>query len=258
MSTSVIIGFGIPVHVFLTVHPFGKCFGHLVGIVVVILAIHRLADVDPDLLSVKTVERMRMLLSSGPDLISACDINGNKGNPSLYGEVRSTVLKFSELTGVGSCSFREDKADVALFDFLLSLDEASYGVAVTVNGDAAAYAHDKTAETAVLGLEVGSCKAAHPFKMALRKIVDDKDAVGIALVVGSNDIRVVLWEILFPDALHVTEDVSEKKESVLCDYVPETSFGRVFLVKRLMVLGVCSLMFRSVSGSGRNIIRFDL
>ena len=183
MSNSVVIGLGIPVHVFLKVHPFGKCFGHLVGIVVVILAIHRLTDIDPDLFSVKTVERMRMLLGSGPDLISACDINGNKGNACLYGEVRSTVLELGELTGVCSCSFREDKADVALFNFLFSFNEASYGVAVSVNGDAAAYAHDKAAETSVLSLKVGSCKAAHPFEMTLRKIVDDKNAVRIALVV---------------------------------------------------------------------------
>ena len=94
--------------------------------------------------------------------------------------------------------------------------------------------------------------------MSLREIIDDQDSVRIALMVGSYNIRVVLREILFPDALHVTEYVSKKKEPVLCDYVPETSFGRVFFIKRLMVLGVCSLMFRSVSVGGRNIIRLDL
>lgn len=180
---SVVIRFRIPVHVFLAVHPFGKSFCHLVGIVVVILAVHWLADIDPDLLSVKTVEWMRMLLGSGPDLVSASDIDGNKGNSCLDGKVRSTVLEFGELTGVCSCSFGEYKADVALFNFLLSLDESSYGVAVTVDGDAAAYAHDETAETSVLGLKVGSCKAAHPLEVTLREIVDDENAVRIALVV---------------------------------------------------------------------------
>ena len=141
-------------HVFLAVHPFGKSFGHLVGIVVVILAVHRLADVDPDLPSVKAVQRMGMLGCSWPDLVSTGDIDGNKWYTCLDSKVGSAVLEFCELTGVGSCAFREDKADVALFNFLLGFDETSDGVAVAVNGYTAAYAHDKTAELAVLSLKV--------------------------------------------------------------------------------------------------------
>ena len=53
-----------------------------------------------------------------------------------------------------SCSFREYEADIALLDFLFGLDEASDGVAVTVNCDTSAYSHDETAEFAVVGLEV--------------------------------------------------------------------------------------------------------
>ena len=141
-------------HVFLTVHPFGKGLSHLVGIIVIILAVHRLADIDPDLSPVKTVKRMRMLLGPRPDLISACDIDRNERNVSLDGEVRSAVLHFRELTGMRSCSFREDEADITLFDFLFSFDETSYGVAVTVDCDTAADSHDQTAEFAVVGLKI--------------------------------------------------------------------------------------------------------
>ncbi len=191
-------------HVFLAVHPFGKGFRHLVGIVVVILAIHRLTDIDPDLFSVKTVERMRMLLGSGPDLISACDINGDERNVCLDGEIGSSVLHFGELTGMRSCTFREDEADVALFNFFLCFDEASYGVAVAVNGYTAAYAHDKAAELAVIRLEIRCGKAAHPLEMTLWEIVNDKNSVRVALVVGCYYIRVIGREVLFPDAFHVT------------------------------------------------------
>ena len=58
---SVIIGLGIPVHVFLAVHPFGQGFGHFVSVIVKILAVKRFADVDPDLSSMETVERVRVL-----------------------------------------------------------------------------------------------------------------------------------------------------------------------------------------------------
>ena len=80
--------------------------------------------------------------------------------------------------------------------------------------------------------------------MALRQIIDDEDAVRVALVVGSYDIGIVLREILPADTLHVTKDMCEKKEAVLGYDIPKTSFGRVLLVKMLMVvspghLGLC-------------------
>lgn len=74
-------------HIFLTVHPFGKGFRHLVCIVLVILAVHRLADIDPDLSSVESVQGMRVLLGPGPDLISTGDIDGNEGYACFDGEV---------------------------------------------------------------------------------------------------------------------------------------------------------------------------
>ena len=141
-------------HVFLAVHPFGKGFRHLVGIVVVILAVHGLTDVDPDLSSVKTVQRMRVLLGPGPDLISTCNIDGDKRHACLDSEIRSAVLELCELTGVCSCSFREDEADIALFDFFLGFDKSSYGIAVTVDCDSASDSHDETAELAVLCLKI--------------------------------------------------------------------------------------------------------
>lgn len=45
----------IPVKVFLFVHPLGQGFGHLVSIVVVILAVERFSDIDPDLPALKAV-----------------------------------------------------------------------------------------------------------------------------------------------------------------------------------------------------------
>ena len=239
----VIICLGIPVHVFLAVHPFGKGFRHLVGIVVVILAVHRLSDIDPDLSSVKTVQRMRVLLGSGPDLISSCDIDGNKRDSCFDGEVRSAVLEFGELTGVCSCTFGEDEADVALFDFFLSFDKTSYGIAVAVDCDSASDSHDETAEFAVLCLKIGSREAAHPLEVSLGEIVDDKDSVGIALVVGSDYIRVVGRKILFSDALHITQYVREKKEAVLGDYIPESSLGRILFIQLAMMLSVRNLLF---------------
>jgi hypothetical protein len=193
------------VHVFLTVHPFGKDFRHLVGIVVVILSVHGLTDVDPDLSSVKTVQRMRVLLGPGPDLISTCYIDGDKRHTCLDSEIRSTVLELCELTGVCSCSFREDEADIALFDFFLCFDKTSYGIAVTVDCDSASDSHDETTELAMLCLEIGSREAAHPLEMSLREIIDDQDSVRIALMVGSDYIRVIGREILLADALHITQ-----------------------------------------------------
>ena len=72
--------------------------------------------------------------------------------------------------------------------------------------------------------------------MALREIVDDENAVRRALVVGCNDVRIVLREILTSDALHIAEDMCQEKEAVLGYYVPEASFGRVLLVQVLMVV----------------------
>ena len=88
----------------------------------------------------------------------------------------------------------------------------------------------------MVGLKVGSCEAAHPLKVPLGEIVDDENAVRIALMVGCNDVRIVLGEILTADALHIAEDMSQEKEAVLGNYVPEASFGRVLLVQVLMVV----------------------
>ena len=120
---------------------------------------------------------------SRPDLISACDINGDERNVCLDGEIGSSVLHFGELTGMRSCTFREDEADVALFNFLFGLDETSYGIAVTVYRYAAANPHDEAAQFAVISLKIRGCQAAHPLEVSLRQIVDDEDAVRIALVV---------------------------------------------------------------------------
>ena len=120
------------------VHPGGERFGHLVSIVVEILAVERFADIDPDLAAVEPVERMRLLGCSRPDLVCACDIDGNHGNACLDRKVCSAVLHLGKLTGVGTGSFREDEADISFLDFLLSLDETSYGVSVTVYGDSSA------------------------------------------------------------------------------------------------------------------------
>ena len=45
----------IPVKIFLFVHPLGKGFGHLVSVVVIVLAVERLTDIDPDLPALKAV-----------------------------------------------------------------------------------------------------------------------------------------------------------------------------------------------------------
>ena len=145
---------------------------------------------------------------------------------------------------MGSRAFGEDEADVAFLDFLFGLDETSDGVAVTVNRDASAYSHYETAEFAVIGLKVGSCEAAHPLEVALGQIIDYKDAVRITLMVGSDDVWIVLREVLFAYAFHVAEDVSQEQEAVLGYNVPETAFRGVFLVQMLMVirtghLGLC-------------------
>ena len=150
------------------VHPSRESFCHLVSIVVVIFTVERLAYVDPDLTAVETVKRMGLLGSSGPDLICACDVDGYHRNACLDREVCGAVLHLGEFACVRSCAFREDEADVTLFDFLLGLDETSYGVAVTVNGDTSADTHDEAAELAVVCLKVRSCEAAHPLEVTLR------------------------------------------------------------------------------------------
>jgi len=224
------------VEVFLLVHPGGEGFGHLVGVVVEVFAVEGLADVDSDLAAVETVERVGLLGCSGPDLVSACDVDGNHGNAGLDGEVSGAVLHLGELAGVGTGAFREDEADVAFLDFLLGLDETSDGVAVAVDCDASADSHDETAEFAVVGLKVGSCEAAHVFEVSLREIVDDKNAVGVTLVVGCDNVGVLLGEILSADTFHVAEDVGQDEESVFGYYVPKTSFGRILLIQMLMVI----------------------
>ena len=218
------------------VHPGGQSFCHLVSIIVEVFAVERLADVDPDLAAVEAVQRMGLLGRSGPDLVSACDVDGDHGNAGLDRKVGCAVLHLGELAGVGSCAFREDEADIAFLDFLLGLDKSSYGVAVAVDCDTSADTHDEAAETAVVGLKVGSCEAAHPLEVALGEIVYDEYAVRITLVVGCYDVRIVLGEILTADTLHITEDMSQEQEAVLGHYVPEASFGRVLLVQVLMVV----------------------
>ena len=206
------------------------------GVIVEIFAVERLAYVDPDLAAVETIERMRLLGCSGPDLVSTCNVDGNHGNAGLDGEVSGAVLHLGEFTGVGTCAFGEDEADVAFLDFLLGLDETSDGVAVAVDCDASADSHDETAEFAVVCLKVGSCKAAHIFEMSLREIVDDKNAVGVTLVVGCDNVGIVFREILSADTFHVAEKVSQEEKSVFGYYVPKTSFGRIFLIQVLMVI----------------------
>ncbi len=222
--------------VFLLVHPGREGLGHLVGIVVEIFTVERLADVDPDLAAVETVERMRLLGCSGPDLVSACDIDGNHGNAGLDCEVSGAVFHLGELAGVGTGAFREDETDVSLFDFLLGLDKTSDRVTVAVDCDASADSHDETAKFAVVGLKVGSCEAAHIFKVSLGEIVDDKNAVGITLVVGCDNVGIVLGKILSADTFHVAENMSQEEKSVFGYYVPKTSFGRILLVQVLMVI----------------------
>ena len=72
--------------------------------------------------------------------------------------------------------------------------------------------------------------------MTSGEIVDDENAVRIALVVGCYDIRIVLREILATDTLHIAEDMGKEKESVLGQYIHEASFGRVLLVQVLMMV----------------------
>ena len=127
------------------VHPSGKSFCHLVSIVVEVFTVERFADIDPDLAAVEAVSRMGLFRSSGPDLICACNVDGNHGNAGLDSEVCGAVLHLSELAGMGSCAFREDEADISVLNFLLCFDKTSYGVAVTVNGDASADTHDEAA-----------------------------------------------------------------------------------------------------------------
>ena len=77
----------------------------------------------------------------------------------------------------------------------------------SVNCDTSADSHDEAAETAVVGLKVRSSKAAHPLEVSLGQVVDDKNAVRVTLMVGSDYVRIVLREILSADTLHIAEDV---------------------------------------------------
>ncbi len=108
------ICFRIPVEIFVFVHPCRESFCHLVSIVVEVFAVERFADIDPDLAAVEAVQRMRLLGSSGPDLISSGDIDGDHGNACLDGEVCGAVLHLGEFACVGSCAFREDEADISV------------------------------------------------------------------------------------------------------------------------------------------------
>ena len=218
------------------VHPGGQSFCHLVSIIVEVFAVERFADVDPDLAAVEAVQRMGFLGRSGPDLVCACDVDGDHGNACFNCKVSGAVLHLGELAGVGSCAFREDEADIAFLDFLLGFDKASYGVAVAVDCDTSADTHDEAAETAVVGLKVGSCEAAHPLEVALGEIVYDEYAVRITLVVGCDNVGIVFGEILSADTFHVAEKVSQEEKSVFGYYVPKTSFGRIFLIQVLMVI----------------------
>ena len=249
--------FGIPVQFFLLVHPLLKRFGHLMSVVVVVLAVERLSDIDPDLPALQAIQRMRVLGSPGPDLVCACDIYGDHGHVGLDGEICRTVLHLCELAGVGSCAFREYEADVALLDLLLGLDETSYGVAVTVDRDASADSHDEAAQAAVVGLKVRSREAAHPLEMSLRKIVYDENAVRITLVVGSDDVRIVRGKVLPADALHVTQKVRKEQEAVLGHNIPESSLGGILLVKMLMVICAGCLLLRS-SRCGLRVLLYTL
>ena len=72
--------------------------------------------------------------------------------------------------------------------------------------------------------------------MSLGEIVDDEDSVGIALVVGSNYIRVIGREILFPDALHIAQHVREEEEAVLGNNIPKSALGRIFFIQLAMMV----------------------
>ena len=82
----------------------------------------------------------------------------------------------------------------------------------------------------------GQQLTAHIFEMSFREIVDDKNAVGITLVVGCDNVGIVFREILSADTFHVAEKVSQEEKSVFGYYVPKTSFGRIFLIQVLMMI----------------------
>ena len=130
-----------------------------------------------------------------------------------------------------SCSFGEDEADIAVLDFLLSLDESSYGIAVTLYEDTSSYSYDKSSESSVIRSKIGTYKCAHILELPLGQVFADKNAVSKALMVGCDYIRVLLREILPSHTAHPGKDSAKKKESVLCYNSHCTSSRRGF-VKR--------------------------
>ena len=119
---------------------------------------------------------------------------------------------------MSSRSFREDKADIAVLDFLLSLYKTSYRVAVTLNEDSSSYSYYKSSERSVVCCKVSTDKCSHMLEMPLGKILAYKYAVSEALVVGSDDIRVLLGKVLSSDTAHLCEDIAKEKKAVLCYY----------------------------------------
>ena len=109
----------------------------------------------------------------------------------------------------------------------------------------------------MVGLEVRSREAAHPLEMSLRKIVYDENAVRITLVVGSDDVRIVRGEVLLADTLHVAQQVRKEQEAVLGHNIPESSLGRILLVKMLMVICAGCLLLRS-SRCGLRVLLYTL
>ena len=179
------------------VHPLAECISKLVGIVVVILAVERLTDIDDDLLSLERgFPGMRLLLCSGPNLICTRDIYRYERNARFNRDIGCTVLHRTELAVMCSCSFREDEADIALLNFLLSLDKSSYGVAVSVNGDASSDLHYQASKMTVICLEVSTDQGTHPLEVTAWQKFIDKHSVSKALVVSSDNIRIVLRKII--------------------------------------------------------------
>ena len=222
---------------FHVVHPLAEGIRDLVGIVVIVLAVDGLAYVDDELSSLeRSLPGMRPLLGSRPDLICTGDVDGNERYACLDCDISSSVLHGTELTVVCTCAFREDEADVALFDFLLSLDETSDRVAVTVYRDAASDLHDESSERTVVSLEVSTYECAHPLEVSAGKPLVYKHAVSEALVVTCNDVRVVLGEVISADTLEVGQDGGEEEETYLREVALDASFYRVLLIKLLVMI----------------------
>ena len=233
------------------VHPLAECVRELVGIVIVILAVERLSDIDAKLSSLKrSLPRMRPFLCPRPDLISARDVNRDERDSGLYRDISGTVLHGSQVTVVSPRSFGEYEADVAFLDFLLGLDESSYGIAVSVDGDASSDLHDEPSEVSVVCFEIGAYKSAHPLEVPSGEEFIDEDAVGKTLVVGSDDVRIILGKIISSYAFKVCKQTCKPKESDLGKVTPYASFGRILLIKMLMMIfgiGCVLIVFRHLA-----------